>query len=267
MTVELLHGDCRKVMADMWPGSAQAVICSPPYPGVRLYGDDEEQEIGRGTMADWLVEMGQVLDGCANALDDEGTAWFVLGDRAAGSGGAGGDFAKGGSKGWVGSPKGKFLPGAGFEYIQDGQWCLAPERFAMLAQERGWRVRSLIVWDQLQHAVHRLGHVRRPLECAEKIVLLARPGKYRWNVEAHQALPYPERGDVWHIRSQRARGAERHFAPYPPSLARRMIELATFPGDTVLDPFVGSGTTATCADTLGRNAIGIDLYQRPAVSA
>lgn len=261
MTVELLHGDCRKVMRDMWPGSAQAVICSPPYPGQRIYGPDGA-EIGRGNLTDWLEEMGEVLDGCANALDASGTAWFVLGDKALGSGGAGGDFARNGAKEWNAMPSGKFRPGD--LELRDGQWALAPERFAMLAQARGWLVRSLITWDQMSNEVAAPAHVRRPLSCAEKIVVLARSSKYRWNVAAQLALPYAERGDVWHIRAQRPVKSVRHFAPYPAPLATRMIELATEAGDTVLDPFVGSGTTTKAADALGRNAIGIDLYQHEA---
>lgn len=178
------------------------------------------------------------------------------------SGGAGGDFARNGAKEWNAMPSGKFR--AGDLALRDGQWALAPERFAMLAQARGWLVRSLITWDQLSNEVAAPAHVRRPLACAEKIVVLARSSKYRWNVAAQLALPYAERGDVWHIRAQRPAKSVRHFAPYPAPLATRMIELATEAGDTVLDPFVGSGTTTKAADALGRNAIGIDLYQHEA---
>jgi hypothetical protein len=50
-----------------------------------------------------------------------------------------------------------------------------------------------------------------------------------------------------------------HYAAYPTELVRRCILAGSRPGDVVLDPFLGSGTTALVADRLGRDAIGIEL--------
>src|SRR5262249_24172157 len=50
-----------------------------------------------------------------------------------------------------------------------------------------------------------------------------------------------------------------HYAGFPTELPRRCILAGSRPGDTVLDPFLGSGTTALVADRLGRDAIGIEL--------
>ncbi len=62
---------------------------------------------------------------------------------------------------------------------------------------------------------------------------------------------------VWRIQSVPYPGA--HFATFPPELAARCIKAGSRPGDTILDPFGGSGTTAATATGLGRNAIHIDL--------
>jgi site-specific DNA-methyltransferase (adenine-specific) len=51
---------------------------------------------------------------------------------------------------------------------------------------------------------------------------------------------------------------EGHPAPFPVELPRRSIKLLSYPGETVLDPFVGSGTTALAASTLGRKVYGYD---------
>ena len=50
-----------------------------------------------------------------------------------------------------------------------------------------------------------------------------------------------------------------HPAPYPVELANRLIRMFSFPGDTVLDPFVGSGTTTRAAALAGRNSLGVDI--------
>jgi len=64
-------------------------------------------------------------------------------------------------------------------------------------------------------------------------------------------------GDVWTIPTVPYRGA--HFATMPPRLAERCILATTRQVDTVLDPFVGSGTTVAVARLLGRHGYGIDL--------
>jgi site-specific DNA-methyltransferase (adenine-specific) len=65
--------------------------------------------------------------------------------------------------------------------------------------------------------------------------------------------------NVWTI--QPARG-DAHPVPYPLELASRCIRLSTWPGETVLDPFMGSGTTLRAAKDLGRRAIGVDVSER-----
>jgi DNA modification methylase len=65
------------------------------------------------------------------------------------------------------------------------------------------------------------------------------------------------RRSVWTVATQPYSGA--HFATYPPALIEPCILAGSRPGDTVLDPFMGSGTTAQVAQDLGRNAIGCEL--------
>lgn len=69
--------------------------------------------------------------------------------------------------------------------------------------------------------------------------------------------------NVWRIQPQ-ARGPEtgHHPAPYPVALAARIIRLSTWPGELVLDPFMGSGSTLIAARNLGRRAVGIEVSER-----
>ena len=78
---------------------------------------------------------------------------------------------------------------------------------------------------------------------------------------AYSGVNWAERGrntrTVWTIATQPFSGA--HFATMPPDLAERCIKAGSKPGDTVLDPFGGAGTTGLVADRLGRNALLIEL--------
>ena len=63
--------------------------------------------------------------------------------------------------------------------------------------------------------------------------------------------------DLWEIPAESATRVG-HPAPFPPELPRRLIELYTYAGDLVLDPFLGSGTTALAAAQSGRHYVGFD---------
>lgn len=63
--------------------------------------------------------------------------------------------------------------------------------------------------------------------------------------------------NVWPIPPARRNGS--HPCPFPDEIVRRCILLSTFPGDLVLDPFAGSGTSLRVAESLRRRAIGVDL--------
>jgi DNA modification methylase len=63
---------------------------------------------------------------------------------------------------------------------------------------------------------------------------------------------------IWEMQPAKAK-SEKHPAPFPEELPRRLIKLFSFYGDVVLDPFLGTGTTAKVALELGRSAVGFEL--------
>jgi site-specific DNA-methyltransferase (adenine-specific) len=65
--------------------------------------------------------------------------------------------------------------------------------------------------------------------------------------------------NVWEIRPEQR---DEHPAPFPEEVARRCIRLSTWPGEAVLDPFMGAGATLLAARDLGRRAIGFDVSER-----
>ena len=88
-----------------------------------------------------------------------------------------------------------------------------------------------------------------------------------FNKQAYQTLPAELGGkqpfeseklsDFWHLPT--SSGGNGHGAQFPLQLPGRCIALSTNEGDTVLDPFMGSGTTAMVATILGRHYIGFDI--------
>lgn len=77
----------------------------------------------------------------------------------------------------------------------------------------------------------------------------------RWRFK--DGKPVKNRRDVWTVCTRPYKGA--HFATFPPELIEPCILAGSRTGGTVLDPFIGSGTTAEVADRLGRDCIGIEL--------
>ncbi len=99
----------------------------------------------------------------------------------------------------------------------------------------------------------------------EHILLLRKPGGYRATTMLQKALSMlqPPEVDVWmrpvwaDIKGASLRGD--HPAPYPVELAERLMRMFSFAGDTVLDPFGGSGSTAVAAIRCGRNSISVEI--------
>ncbi len=99
----------------------------------------------------------------------------------------------------------------------------------------------------------------------EYILFLRKGGKYRSVDPLKRALSMLTKDEMqgW-LRSTWTdiRGAstrDGHPAPFPIELAERLIKLFSFAGDTVLDPFLGTGSTALAAVTTGRNSIGVEI--------
>jgi len=100
---------------------------------------------------------------------------------------------------------------------------------------------------------------------AEYILFLRKGGEYRSPSPIQKALSMLTREEMkswlrsaWvDIKGESTRRG--HPAPYPQSLAERLIKLFSFAGDTILDPFVGTGTTNLAAVATGRNSIGNEI--------
>jgi len=101
----------------------------------------------------------------------------------------------------------------------------------------------------------------------EHILLLRKPGGYRSPTPEQERRSRIENEDyfrwfspVWTDVNGQAR--RDHPAPYPVEVPRRLIRMFSFTGDTVVDPFLGTGTTAVAAIETGRNSIGVEVVPR-----
>lgn len=115
----------------------------------------------------------------------------------------------------------------------------------------GWALRQELIW-RLPGSYVFNAQMFAPND--ERIYWLVRDGaKHGWNQVAAAWLT------IWEFRRE---VGSPHPAPFPVQLPTRCIQATTQPGDLVLDPFSGSGTTAFAAKMLGRRVIGIEADER-----
>lgn len=256
----ILFGDALTKLKTLNEESVQTCVTSPPYWGLRSYLDDsdplKEYEIGcEPTPEAYVEKLVLVFREVRRVLRSDGTLWVNIGDTYA-SPPPGNkidrvDRVNGGlhsaprSKGRVmntvvGDLKPKDLVGI--------PWMLA---FAL--RKDGWYLRSDIVWNKLQNLPEAVKD--RPTKAHEYVFLLSKSDTY-WYDRA--ASPESSRS-VWDVVTKFA--ASEHTAPFPEELPVRCVLCSTRRGDTVLDPFAGSGTTLSAAASLGRKYIGVELNQ------
>jgi site-specific DNA-methyltransferase (adenine-specific) len=108
------------------------------------------------------------------------------------------------------------------------------------------------IWDKIDSSPQFTGD--RPASAAEAIVCAHRPGKKRWNGGG--------RRNVFSYRVNGERGSKPHPTTKPLPLMAELVMLFSDFGETLVDPFMGSGTTGVAAIQLGRKFIGIEIERK-----
>jgi DNA modification methylase len=333
---QILIGDCNMVLGSLIPDSVQCCVTSPPYFGLRKYGDSVDELGQEKTPEAFISNLVAVFAQVKKALKKDGTLWVNIGDSYNASPGQRKTTDKAGPKqstdsGSLAAPS-RFVPGLKPKDLIGIPWMLA---FALRAD--GWYLRSDIVWAKKNCMPESV--LDRPTRSHEFIFLLSKSQSYFYDAEAIKepaiydidgtgpaarkaraaenlkSFPTSERNgmrnagfkdsekfdgkngtekqrghsrrhagsndrwdsmekeeqctgmrnkrDVWTVSP--AQYPEAHFATFPADLIRPCILAGTRAGDTVLDPFGGSGTTGQVALEYGRKAILIDLYDKHGV--
>lgn len=282
---KIIFGDCRETMRQLASDGVKVQMCvtSPPYFGLRDYGHDGQIGLEE-TPEQYIEAMVEVFRCVKDILADDGVLWVNIGDSYNRVGGNANSQsmnnhadkhreAISGSKG-IDGLKSKDLIGI--------PWMLA---FALRAD--GWYLRQDIIWHKPNPMPESV--TDRCTKAHEYIFLLSKSQQYFYDNEAikvpvkedwgtrdrtngkyhnegtglqfhgslEKSYEMANKRSVWSVNTKPYKGA--HFAVFPEELIEPCILAGSRIGDVVLDPFMGSGTTAQVAQQLGRKYLGCEL--------
>jgi len=253
----ILFGDCRDTLTQ-FDEKARCCVTSPPYYGLRNYGDEENQIGHEQTPEEYVDEMVKVFRLVRDCLTDDGTVWLNMGDSyynyRPGKGQALSKQTL--AKNDQDLPtkcarRGNKLDGLKEKDLIGIPWLLA---FALRAD--GWYLRQDIIWNKPNPMPESVRD--RCTKSHEYIFLLSKSQNYYFDVDAIKE-PTRRKRSVWDITKKPYKDA--HFAVFPPDLIEPCIKAGSERGDIILDPFIGSGTTAMVSKELGRDYIGCELHE------
>ncbi len=257
---------CRVVRADALTALAavpdrtfRCCVTSPPYWGLRDY--NVEHQIGaEPRLEDYFINLRAVFAEIRRTLTDDGTLWLNVGDSYTSGGRTWRDMDKK-NKGRAMDYRAPTPDG-----LKPKDLIGVPWRLAFALQEDGWYLRSDIIWHKPNCQPESVKD--RPTRAHEYLFLFSKSEKYFYNDEAVKEptatagvkeAGLKNRRSVWSINTESFAGA--HFATFPTKLVEPCILAGSEPGDTVLDPFLGSGTVGLVACRLGRKFLGMELSE------
>lgn len=265
-------------------GLVDATITSPPYADVKNYEADEDVQVGFGqSYDDYLEDLRDVYGQVYDVTSDDGTLWVVV------------NTVKKDQR-VVRLP---FDIADACENLHGVERCRECDDRLVKNRETGelecercgwthdplqesWRLQDVVVWNKSRaRPWSREGQFRNVFEyilCFSK-----RPRDFQFDLDSIRVpdteqfkewwVKYPERynprgkvpHNIWEFTTPTqgswGGGEIDHPAPFPPDMVERMVNVATEPGDTVLDPFAGTGIVLAQAEAMGRNPLGFELSE------
>lgn len=247
----LIHGRASEALELLPAQAVRTVVTSPPYWSLRDY---DTGPFGRDdTLQDYLTSLTADFRKLRRVLTDDGTVWLNVGDvYTSGNRAYRAPDRKNRARAMAVRPR---TP----EGLKPKDLIGLPWRLAFALQDDGWWVRSEVIWNKTNAHPESVGD--RPTKAHETIFLLSKSQNYYYDINAVRGLNGRRLRTVWDIQTspqRRAGEVAAHPAPMALEIATRCISITTAPGDFVLDPFAGSGTTLLAADQLKRRWVGIE---------
>jgi site-specific DNA-methyltransferase (adenine-specific) len=244
----LIRGDVLQVLSSIPAGSAQTVVTSPPYWSLRDYGI--EGQIGlEDSVESFIKHLVRAFDSVRRVLRDDGTLWLNIGDS----------YTSGGRT-WRAPDKKNRARAMEIRPptpngLKPKDLIGVPWRLALELQAAGWYLRADVIWNKPNCQPESVAD--RPTRSHEYVFLFSKSERYHYDVTAVTGPNGRRLRTVWDINTLAY--PEAHFATFPPALVEPCVKITSRPGDLVLDPFIGSGTTALVAGRLGRRFLGVEL--------
>jgi len=251
----ILFGDCRDTLSTL-NDKVQMCVTSPPYYGLRDYGGEGKQIGQESTPEKYIQEMVEVFRLVRDCLTDDGTLWLNIGDSYY-------NYRPG--KSYVKQTVSKTNPDLPkhtpkrankLQGYKEKDLIGIPWMLAFALRSDGWYLRQDIIWHKPNPMPESVRD--RCTKSHEYVFLLSKNQNYYFDVDAIKE-PTRRKRSVWNINKKGYKDA--HFAVYPPELITPCILAGSRVNDTILDPFMGSGTTAMVAKSLGRYYIGCELHE------
>ena len=242
----IVRGDARD-LSGLGDESVHLVVTSPPYWTLKKYNEGDSQLGAIGDYELFVAELAHVWKECHRALVPGGRLVIVVGDVC-------------------------------LSRRQYGRHVVVPLHASIQesCRQLGFDNLAPIIWHKIANANFEVGgaggFLGKPYEPnavikndIEFILMQRKPGGYRSPSPAARVLSLISAAEhrewfrqIWTIPGASTR---QHPAPYPRELATRLIRMFSFVGDTVLDPFLGTGTTSVAAAWAGRNSVGVEVDQ------
>ena len=290
----ILFGDCRETLKNVTNLSVQTCITSPPYYGLRDYGGEESQIGQEDTPEEYIQNLVSVFRSVRDTLKDDGTLWLNIGDSYY-------NYRPGKGQGLVKQTVSKTkqdLPdkcarrGNKLDGLKEKDLIGIPWMLAFALRQDGWYLRQDIIWHKPNPIPESVKD--RCTKSHEYIFLLSKNKKYYYDHESikekavgerwggntpinmnntkdkdgqfsgltrPRKMVYDKRNkrSVWKVATKPYKGS--HFAVFPEELIKPCILAGSEPNDIILDPFMGSGTTASVAKELNRYYMGCELHE------